>query len=453
MALLEETRPATPRLRAVATAALVPLVVGYAAVAVVFALVTASAPKAEFTADGVLAAALPGWLAAHQVPLVIDGREFGALPLLPTLLLALLVGRCARSAAERTDARGPRETGWIAGVVVAAHAAAGLAVALVLDGPVEADPLAGFYYPALISGLACAAALARRSTLLDLAEARVDPLAGKGLRAGLLACAALTAVGAIVVVFGLATSFGEVAALHTGGFGASAGLFLLSVGYLPNAVAAGLAFAAGPGFGIGAVSVAPLEFAGGPVPAVPLLGALPSAPQLWWPVLLLLPAAVGALVGWVLRAADESPTARLRAVVVAAVVVAVGVAVVAASAGGALAGGPFDPLDLRAAALSLAMVGWIGLPGAAVAWFAGTHPVAAGLIGPEDETIPEATDEATDEPADDAGPVEDEVPSDAEEQPEDEPEAEPEDQPEDDAAEPDGEPGVASDTDAADKDR
>lgn len=479
MALLEKAREDTAgtRFRAIAGVALVPPLVGYSAIAVVLAFVTATAPRAAVTADGVLAAALPGWLAAHQVPLIVQGRELGALPLLPTLLLALLVGRVARSAAERIDARGPRETGWIAGAVVLTHAVAGLAVALVLDGPVEADPLAGFYYPALISGFACAVALARRSGLLDVAAERVDPLALRGLRAGLLACAALAAVGAAVVVFGLATSFSEVVALHSGGAGAAAGLFLLSLGYLPNAVAAGLAFAAGPGFALGEASVAPLDFTGGTAPAVPLLGALPSTAQVWWPVLLLLPAAVGALVGWVLREVDESPAVRLRAVAVAAVVVALGVAVVAGASGGALAGGPFDPLDLRAAALSLALVGWIGLPGAAVAWFAGTHPVAAGLIGPDDDDAPAAS---ADEPdtADEAGDAavtesaespESTEPAESAESAEDtedtehagdsggagetgEGGAEPAESAGEDGPEGAG-PGVSSDTDAADQDR
>jgi hypothetical protein len=38
-----------------------------------------------------------GWLAAHHVPLTIDGASLGVLPLLPTLLVGALV---ARGAAE-----------------------------------------------------------------------------------------------------------------------------------------------------------------------------------------------------------------------------------------------------------------------------------------------------------------------------------------------------------------
>ncbi|MFC5286167.1 DUF6350 family protein [Actinokineospora guangxiensis] len=458
MALLEEARRQTARTRVgdLATAALGPLVAGYTAIAAVFATVTALAPKAAFTADGVLLAAVPGWLAAHQVPLVIGGRELGVLPLLATLLVAALVGATARAVAARTSAMGPRETGWIGGAVVLGHAGAGLAAALVLDGPVEADPLAGFYYPALISAIACAVALAGRSGLLERVSARVDPAAVRGLRAGLLGTAALVLIGALVLLFGLVTSFGEVGALFTGGAGAGAGLLLLSVGYLPNAIVAAVGFAAGPGFGIGGVAVGPLEFAGGPLPAVPLLGALPSAAHGWWPALLLLPALAGALVGWVLREVDESPFARLRAVAVAAVVVAAAFAVLAGMAGGALAGGPFDPVDLRASGLSLALVGWIGLPGAAVAWFAGTHPVAAGLIGPEEAERPDSDEQAapaddSDEPAEPAEPADGDEPDETAEPAESDEPAEPDVSDEDES--PAADTGVASDTDAADRDR
>ncbi|MGW5053178.1 cell division protein PerM [Actinokineospora sp. NPDC004072] len=468
MALLDEARPQAVRARTLLIAAAAPLLAGYTAIAALFAVVTAVAPRASLSVDGVLAAALPGWLAAHQVPLVIADRALGALPLLPSLLLALLVGRTTAAVARRVDARGPRETGWIAGAVVLAHAVAGLLAALLVADPLRVDPLAGFYYPALLSGAACVVALARRSDLITGLGARVDPLAVRGLRAGLLACAALAAVGAAVVVLGLVTGFDRVASQFTGGFGAALGQFLLSLGYLPNAVLAGLGFAAGPGFGIGSVSVGPLGFHGGAVPGVPLLGALPAGPQVWWPALLALPLAVGLLVGWVLRAADESAVARLRAVAVAAVVAAAATAVLAGSAGGALGGGPFDPLDLRAAALSLAVVAWVGVPAALVAWFAGPHPAAAGLIGPDDDgdetpegDQPEAADDEPGDDQPDGDQRNDDQPDD--DQPDgDEPNGDEPDGDEPSAAEQadeseeddggDGQPAVAADTDAADQD-
>ena len=57
--------------------ALGPLITGYAAVAALLALVTAAAANADFSTSGVLLAAGPGWLAAHQVPLDIAGGRLG----------------------------------------------------------------------------------------------------------------------------------------------------------------------------------------------------------------------------------------------------------------------------------------------------------------------------------------------------------------------------------------
>jgi hypothetical protein len=410
MALLE-VDPVAPvaRARVLAIAALGPLITGYAAVAAVMALVTAIASRAHFSTVGVLAGALPGWLAAHQVPLIIQGHELGALPLLPTILLMLLVGRTAAGAADRIDAYGLRETGQVVISVVAAHAAFGLTIALVIDGgTVTADPLAGFYYPALLAGLAAAVGVANRAGLYEWCAGRVDAQAMRGLRAGLLAVVALVAVGALIVAFGLVTSFGAANSMFAAdGPGSALGMLLLSAGYLPNAVVAGTAFVAGPGFSMGSVSIAPIGFDGGPVPALPLLSALPEQSALWWPVLFLLPAAVGALVGWVLRDVAEEPRARLRAVGVAAVVVALSFAVLAGSAGGALGGGPFHPLDLRAALVSFALACWVALPGCAVAWFAGPRPVVEGPVGLIDAE-PDDDADVAEEPAEESDSAEDE---------------------------------------------
>ncbi|MGH3859877.1 cell division protein PerM [Actinokineospora sp.] len=405
MALLETDR-ITPvaRARVLAVAALGPLLTGYAAVAAVMALVTAIASRSHFSTVGVLIAALPGWLAAHQVPLIVQGHELGVLPLLPTLLLMLLVARTAAGAAERVDAVGLRETGHVVFAVVAAHAALGLTIALVLDGgPVVVDPLAGFYYPALLAGVAACVGLLRRSGALDWCAERVDDFAWAGLRAGTLAVVALLTAGSLVVTFGLVTSYGAANTMFAAdGPGSALGMLLLSAGYLPNAVIAGTAFIAGPGFSMGSVSIAPLDFDGGPVPALPLLSALPEQAAAWWLALFLLPAAVGALVGWVLRSVAESPKDRLRSVAVASVVVALSFAVLAGSAGGALAGGPFHPLDLRAALVSFALACWVAVPGGFVAWFAGERPVVEGPVGlidpedPDDDEDPEDSEDADD---------------------------------------------------------
>ncbi|MDQ3402146.1 MAG: DUF6350 family protein [Actinomycetota bacterium] len=434
------TKTAGARARVLLIAALGPLLVGYVAVAASLALVAALAPRAHFTTLGVLQGALPGWLAGHQVPIDIQGARLGALPLLPTLLLMLLIGKTAAGAVERIDADA-KAASRIVFAVIAAHAAFGLVAALVCaGGPVTADPLAGFYYPALLSGVAAGVGVVRRIGLPDWALDRLDALALRGLRVGLLAVAALLAIGAATVFFGLATSFTAAREMFAhDGVGGGIGMLLLSVGYLPNAVIAGTAFAAGPGFALGLVSIGPLDFTGGPVPALPLLSALPEVRAPWWPVLFLLPLAVGVMVGRMLREVDQSPVARLRVVAVASVVVAVSFAVLGGSASGALGGGPFDPVDLRATALSVALVAWVAIPAGLVTWFGGPRPVHEGPVGllddPEEEVAEEefAGEDSLEEDsvADDAEnvePVDEDIEADvdADEVTESEPKADPE---------------------------
>ncbi|MCP2272438.1 cell division protein PerM [Actinokineospora diospyrosa] len=379
--------------RVLAVAAVGPLLTGYAAVAAVLALVTAIAARALFTTPGVLAAAVPGWLAAYQVPVRVEGHELGALPLLPTLLVLVLVWRTAAAAAERLAVATPREAGHVVGAIVGAHAAVGLTLALLCSGgTVTIDPLAGLYYPALLSGIAAVAGVVPRAGVSHVLSERMDAVALRGLRAGLLAIAALLAAGALVLTLALALSFSTVKGLFAvEDFGGGVGMLLLSLGYLPNAVVAATGFAAGPGFSLGSVVVSPMDFSGGAVPPLPLLGALPEHGQPWWLVLFALPGAVGTLVGWVLREVDESPRMRLRAVAVASVVVAMAFAVMGGASGGALGGGPFHPLDLRAAWLSLALVAWIAIPGGLVAWTSGPQPVVV-----EPEPLDEEFDETSD---------------------------------------------------------
>jgi hypothetical protein len=383
------------RVRVLAMITIGPLITGYAAVAALFALVTAVASRAHFSTAGVLTAALPGWLAAHQVPVRIEGHELAALPLLPTIAALVLIGRTAAGAAQRLDLYTPRQGLAVVLAIVGGHAVFGVGLALLCSGgPLTVDPLAAFYYPLLLAAVASIAGVARQCGLLELALERIDAVALRGLRVGVLAVVAMLAAGSLVVAFGLVTSVPTVRNLfahNASGLGSGFGMLLLSIAYLPNAVIAGTSFVAGPGFSLGEVSLAPLNFSGGPVPGVPLLAALPESAALWWPALFALPIGIGVAVGWLLRDVAEEPMPRLRAVAVATGVVALVFVILAGSAGGPLGGGPWDPVNLRAASLSVALVAWIGLTGAGVSWFAGPRPEA-------DDPQPEDVAESEEDP-------------------------------------------------------
>lgn len=419
--------PSLARVRVLVLAALGPVLAGYLALAVLLALVTGIATNGQFAPGGVLGAALPGWLAAHQVPVRILGLELGVLPLLPTIGVAAITAKAAATAAARLDLRRPGQAGKLIALVAAAHGIAGMLFAgLSSRGDVTADPLSALYYPALVSALAATAGVARRCGLLDVLVLRADEAAVAGLRAGVLAVVVLLAAGGALLTFGLVTSVPTARDLFPEGAGDAIGVLLLSLGYLPNAMIGATAFLAGPGFSIGTVSVSPLEFGGGPVPALPLLAALPEGAAAWWPVLFVLPLAVGVLVGSRLRHVDEDPLARLRAVAVASGVVAVAFAVLGGSAGGHVGRGPFDPVSMQAAALSVALVLWTAVPAAVVVWFGGPRPAAARLPGLiDDDPEPAASGEADPSPAEATN-----------EETEEETDAEPDEAPEEDPAEP-----------------
>jgi hypothetical protein len=62
-----------------------------------YALLVPAAAVVIFTAggavsvDGAFAAAIPLWLAAHQIPLVLEGQPLSVLPLLPTAGVAAVI--------------------------------------------------------------------------------------------------------------------------------------------------------------------------------------------------------------------------------------------------------------------------------------------------------------------------------------------------------------------------
>lgn len=387
------------RVRVLTMTAAGSVVIGYAGVAALLALISSTAAHASFSTTGVLTAAAPGWLVAHHVPLRFDGGQLGLLPLLPTALVMLLVYRAAAGAADRLGLFEPLQARSVVFSIAGAHAVVGSVIAFLMgdEGPVRATPAVAFFGCAVVSGLAAVAGVAQRCGLVEVVFERIDPVARRGLRAGALALFALTAAGALVLALGLVLSWSTTAVLfdQTGGtIGTGLGIWLLCLAYLPNAVVGALSYVVGAGFSIGTAVVGPLEFVGGPVPSVPLLAALPEQQAAYLSLVLVLPGVIGVVVGLSLRDAAETPRARVRAVLVAAVTAGVGALVLAAVAGGTLGGGAFNPVTIPAGLLAVLTFGWVTVPGAVVAWFSGSRPPRVAAPEPVAEEEP---DEAPDE--------------------------------------------------------
>ena len=126
-----------------------------------------------------------------------------------------------------------------------------------------------------------------------------------GLRGGAAAIAAIVAVSAVAVAVLLAANYAGIVALyeslHTEVLGGIA-LTGAELAFLPNVVVWAASWFAGPGFAIGAGSaVSPLGTTLGPLPAIPLLGALPTGDLAYGFLGLLVPIIAGFLAGALLR--------------------------------------------------------------------------------------------------------------------------------------------------------
>lgn len=124
------------------------------------------------------------------------------------------------------------------------------------------------------------------------------------LRGGAIAAAGLLTLASIATMLAIITSYAEIIslyeALHTEVLGGVA-VTLGQIALLPNIVLWATSWLVGPGFAIGAGStVSPLATALGPIPAIPVFGALPTGDFSFGYVGLLAPVVVGFLVAAVL---------------------------------------------------------------------------------------------------------------------------------------------------------
>ena len=307
--------------------------------AIAAALTSATDPSdAEGWSDA-LTVGLRGWLLAHGLPVAIDGARLSVLPL--GLTAVAVYGVYASTRRTGVASR--------AGLVVGASSYA-LIVALVATladadlGRVAVATVGGL----VVGGVGTSLGLVRRRDAPSWRQvARPSRLPGPvraGLRAGALATAALILVSALVVgvwvLAGRATIGDVVGELPLDAVGGA--VFAVGqVAYVPNLVVWALAWLVGPGFVVGAGTHFQVgSVVAGPMPAIPLLGALPTSTLSGRSALLvpLLVVAIGVLVGIFVHrwAAERSGWDPLASVATTAAVVTVGVGLlVAASSGSA----------------------------------------------------------------------------------------------------------------------
>ncbi|HEX5511762.1 MAG TPA: DUF6350 family protein [Actinomycetales bacterium] len=235
------------------------------------------------------------WLLTHHATIDVGSFGFSLVPLGLTVIQVLWCWSAGRRvgvalhalpAARRRPQGIAALVGFVSAYVVLA-AAIGLLTSSDAARPVSGQALVGAL---LISGIVAAVAMVRTASPAAATGSGAGRLVADALRLPVhvrrVATAATVAVAcwvaASAVLTGVAVLLGaeRITSLHEalnpGPVGA-AGLVIAQLVYLPTAVVWSGAWLAGPGFAVGTgTSVAPAATVLGPLPAFPLLGALPE---------------------------------------------------------------------------------------------------------------------------------------------------------------------------------
>lgn len=330
------------------------------------------------------------WLLAHGADLHLSSAAgpvtVTAMPLGLTLLCAWVAHRSGRWAAASSAV--PDARTLLMGVVVLSgvYGLVGLVAALLVStGSSQVGPLGALLGCCLLALAGGGSGLLRGGeAVLDLRTRVPDWLRAVG-RGALASTLLLFAAGALLLAVALVTDLGAganvLSRLHAG---ISGGLLytVLVAAVAPNAALLSSSYLLGPGFAVGAgTMVSPAVVALGPVPAFPLLAALPpeGTPPAWTSALVATPvvAAVGGVVLMLRRRPAftyESGAARgLGAGAGGGLLVTVLVVLAGGSVGpGRMAQVGAAPLDtLIAATVPMAVAGLV--TGVAVTWWSRRH--------------------------------------------------------------------------------
>lgn len=264
------------------------------------------------------------WLVGHGTDLIITldaataasiGFEGAAAPFPLTIaalgfaLLTLVLGMRSGRRIAQTDHQ-------LIGESVAVAVFAGLSFALTLsarNAAAQPSLLQGTVLPTLVFALGILIGTLRaRVAAMDAATRAIREWVAEwhpgfrevlfsAVRGGASASAVIIAAASLLVGLLIFTSYAQIITLYEGlQAGALGGLALTlaQLAVLPNLVFWAVSWLVGPGFAIGTGSaVAPLATTLGPIPAIPVFGALPSGDVPFAFVGLLVPVVAGFLAG------------------------------------------------------------------------------------------------------------------------------------------------------------
>jgi hypothetical protein len=353
-------------------------VLGLAGVGLAVVVVQTLDPVAGLGVGDSFALAGRLWLLAQGGELRLASGPLALAPLLLTLGIAWGLSQAGRGVVRAHDLTAVRSALQVAGVGIGVHLTLTLLTAAALDAPGAA---VGFLRTAAGAVVLAAGALgwglARESGLVDAALDRLPGAARpvlRGVLAGLLTAMALCTAVVAVALASDARGYASLSGSLGGAAAGAVGLVALGALLLPNATAAVLGLAAGPGFFVGSgtlVSVHGVTLSA--VPALPLLAALPDTQAV--PLIAFASQAVPAVAGlvagstvgrWFTDSDGGSVVAGLSGIVAGALLGVLSAAVVWV-AGGTLGDGGLADVGAPALATGIAVAAQSGIAAAVAA--------------------------------------------------------------------------------------
>lgn len=244
------------------------------------------------------------WLLAHLGRLELDVGAVGVVPLGLTLLVATLLFRGGIGLARRAEFADARAAARGVVALSASYASVVVLTTGFADSPtLRVNPIRVLVGATLLAAVAGGAGVLRASPLGEWFSRWHLYAIGLALRFAAITTSLLVAAGAITAGASLAVHHGQAEQLSRTLAPAvvdGIGLTLLGLVLVPNAALWGAAYLTGAGFAVGAgTSVTPLAVTVGPVPAFPLIAAVPAtAPTLavWLLAVPLLAGLIGGVV-------------------------------------------------------------------------------------------------------------------------------------------------------------
>lgn len=246
------------------------------------------------------------WLIGHGSTIVLSGVPLAMVPLGLTWLFLLVAYRAGRWAGRTSQALDADRTLALAATIFAGiYVIIGVLTAVLASQDAATPSLGRTLFGTLLvsgvgGGLGLASGTGRLAGWWDLVPGWVrSVLLGAGQAAlMLIAVAALLVTGSLLLHLNEAATV--VSELHLG-VGDALMYAVVTAAVAPNAVLFGVAYLVGPGFAVGtATVVSPTAVTLGPVPAFPLLAALPQdgPTPVWLLGVLAVPVVVAGLAAW-----------------------------------------------------------------------------------------------------------------------------------------------------------